>query len=247
MTASTWSLIRSDVDRYRYMTATDKTVGQRRPDGPVITIKAILMCQGLQASIVYRIGHGLVCWQPASSIGRLARMACRTAHFVASKIVEATTGISIAERAAIGPGLYIGHFGGVIIGAVQIGANCNISHGVTLGRSGRVDSYQRPRLGDRVWIGPGAVITGDVEVGEDAVVGANAVVTHKVPARSGAYGVPARVQHNTASFDLISYRGVEIDSARLISRRLAEQVQSPTPLPSQPTRGSHVKQTQATE
>lgn len=218
MTTSTWSLIRSDVDRYRYMSALDdhgSAVGERDGRGTRATLRAIVLCKGLQASVVYRIGHALYRWQPRGSAGRVARIGGRVLHFAATRFVEMTTGISIAERATIGRGLYIGHFGGVIIGVVEIGDNCNISHGVTLGRSGRVGSFGRPRLADRVWIGPGAVLTGPIAVGHDAVIGANAVVTRDVPAGAAALGVPAVSRPGKPSFEMITYRGVDSDPSRI--------------------------------
>lgn len=225
MTTSIRDLIRSDIDRYRFMATSDQTAPLGRLSGPLVTFRVLVMCQGLQASIVYRLGHGLLLWQPRSTLGRFARMAGRVAHFVAGRCVEVTTGISIAERATIGPGLYIGHFGGIIVGAVTIGTNCNLSHGVTLGRSGRIGSYERPIVGDRVWIGPGAVLTGDVRIGDDAVIGANSVVTRPVPARCAAYGVPATILPDTASFGMILYRDAHADIGRAASvSRLADSI-----------------------
>ncbi|MEP6981619.1 MAG: hypothetical protein ABJA16_12720, partial [Nakamurella sp.] len=202
MPDSAWSMIRSDVDRYRYMLSFDDATAARPGDrdgsrvggtGPLNTLRAVVLCKGLQATVVYRFGHALFRWQPTSTPARALRIAGRLVHFAATRFVEMTTGISIAERATIGRGLYIGHFGGVIIGVVTLGDNCNISHGVTLGRSGRVGSFGRPELRDRVWVGPGAVLTGPIFIGHDAVIGANAVVTRDVPAGAAALGVPAAI------------------------------------------------------
>jgi serine O-acetyltransferase len=85
---------------------------------------------------------------------------------------------------------------------------------VVLGRSGRAGELDRPVLGDRCWVGPGAVLAGRVDVGDDAVVGANAVVTTSVPARGAAYGAPVRVLPERPSFDMVVYRGQETDPAR---------------------------------
>lgn len=228
-----WSLIRSDIDRYRFMMAIDETAPMAKTGGAVVTLRTVVLCKGLQATIVYRLGHAMLEWQPAGVVGVIAKRFGRLAHFVASKLVEMTTGISIAERAQIGPGFYIGHFGGVIVGVVRIGANCNISHGVTLGRSGRVGEYGRPSIGDRVWIGPGAVITGGTDIGDDAIVGANAVVTRNVPARSAALGVPAQVRPGSASFDMITYRSAETDESRRTSLAIAGRLERRSALPTQ--------------
>jgi serine O-acetyltransferase len=245
MTASMWSLIRSDVDRYRYMMALDGTAepgrdGDTAGTGPVATVRAVVLCKGLQASVVYRLGHALYRWQPRNPPARIARIGGRLLHFGATRLIEMTTGISIAERASIGRGLYIGHFGGVIIGVVNLGENCNISHGVTLGRSGRVGSYGRPTLHDRVWVGPGAVVTGPVTVGHDAVIGANAVVTRDVPAGTAALGVPATLRPGKSSFDMITYRNAATDPARTAARGALTDDRSATAgrIPPQESRGS---------
>lgn len=110
-------------------------------------------------------------------------------------------GIDISRDARIGAGLYIGHFGGIVVNAaVAIGNNCNLSHGVTLGRINRGDRAGCPTIGDDVYIGPGAKILGRISIGDRAAIGANAVVIEDVPADVAVGGVPARV---------ISQRGSE--------------------------------------
>jgi serine O-acetyltransferase len=218
-TSGLLTLIRSDIDRYSFLFEVDGTATISMRLKFVATARSLLLCQGLQATIVHRIGHALCEWRPAGVGGRIVRILARTAHFASSRLVETITGISIADRASIGPGLYIGHFGGVIIGAATVGENCNLSHGVTIGRSGRIGQFGRPTLGDRVWIGPGAVITGAVTIGEDAVVGANAVVTKSVPARAAALGVPARVIADRPSFEMVAFRDSANDSGRARSMR----------------------------
>ncbi len=94
-------------------------------------------------------------------------------------------GLDISYRTTIGPGLYIGHFGGVIVhGDVVIGANCNLSQGVTLGVLNRGPNAGVPVLGDRVFVGPGAIVLGKVHIGDDSLIGANSLVTFDVPASS---------------------------------------------------------------
>ncbi|MBS0581181.1 MAG: serine acetyltransferase [Proteobacteria bacterium] len=102
-------------------------------------------------------------------------------------------GIDISRDASIGSGLYIGHFGGIVVNeAVRIGNNCNLSHGVTLGRLNRGDRMGCPSIGNDVYIGPGAKILGRINVGDRAAIGANAVVVADVPADAVVGGVPAR-------------------------------------------------------
>jgi serine O-acetyltransferase len=213
------TLLRSDVDRYSYMLELDGTAALPRETALTSALRALAMCPGLRAVVVHRLGHALVTWSPASPVGRAARLAGRLGHFAANRWVEITTGISIAERAHVGRGFYIGHFGGVIVGAATLGDHCTISQGVTIGRSGRAGEEELPRIGDRVWIGPGAVVAGAVTVGRDAIVGANAVVTRPVPPRSSALGAPARIHHGPGSFGMVVYRGVELDGGRATSLR----------------------------
>lgn len=207
-------LMRSDVDRYSYMLELDGTAAVRWEPRVLQTLRAVLMCQGLKASLVYRVGHALAVWAPQDLPTKMLRLALRLGHWLVNRGVEAGTGISINEHAVIGRGLYIAHFGGIIVGAVRIGDHCNLSQNVTLGRSGRKGDTGRPDLGDRVWIGPGAVIAGDVSIGDDAVVGANSVVTRTVPARSSALGAPPAIRPGRASFEMVVYRSSHADEAR---------------------------------
>jgi serine O-acetyltransferase len=103
-------------------------------------------------------------------------------------------GISISARTPIGPGLYIGHFGGIHVnqGAV-IGANCNLQQDVTLAKANRGARAGAPVIGDNVFIGAGAKIIGHIQVGDGAAIGANAVVTRDVPPGAAVAGIPARV------------------------------------------------------
>jgi len=103
-------------------------------------------------------------------------------------------GIDIPPSTQVGPGLYINHPGGIVVnsGAV-IGANCNLSHEVTLGQANRGARAGLPVVGDGVYIGPGAKIVGAVRVGDDVAIGANAVVTSDVPDHAVVGGVPAQV------------------------------------------------------
>lgn len=108
-------------------------------------------------------------------------------------------GINIPAPTRIGPGLFIGHAGGIVVNAgVVIGRDCNLSHNVTIG----VSHGKRPGvpvIGDRVYIGPGAVVFGAIRVGDDVAVGANAVVLEDVPAGATVVGGAARVLLNRGS------------------------------------------------
>lgn len=103
-------------------------------------------------------------------------------------------GIAIPEYTVIGPGLFINRFGGVMInGDAIIGANCNITHGAMLGQSNRGANAGSPILGDRVFLAAGSKVIGRVRIGDDAVVGANAVVTKDVPEKGVVGGIPAKL------------------------------------------------------
>lgn len=110
-------------------------------------------------------------------------------------------GISIPWYTKISPGLFIGHFGAIVVnGDATIGANCNLSQGVTIGQSNRGDRAGCPVLGDNVYIGPGAKLIGAIKIGNNVAIGANAVVTKDVPDNAVVAGVPAKI---------ISMNGVE--------------------------------------
>lgn len=118
-----------------------------------------------------------------------ARLPLAILAAVTQRLIEMTTGISIAGGARFGPGLYIGHFGGITVGpGVVVGENCNLSQGVTLG-----DHGGSPVIGDCVYVAPGAKVFGAIVVGDNVAIGANAVVNRDVPAGSTAVGVPARI------------------------------------------------------
>jgi len=104
------------------------------------------------------------------------------------------TGIEIHPGAKIGNGLFIDHGMGVVIGeTAEIGDNCTIYQGVTLGGTGKDEGKRHPTIGNNVMIGSGAKVLGPFLVGDNAKIAANAVVLHEVPPNCTAVGVPARV------------------------------------------------------
>lgn len=110
-------------------------------------------------------------------------------------------GMEIFPQTKIAEGFYIGHFGGIVINPkVKIGKNCNISQGVTIGRSNRGKYQGVPEIGDNVYIGPGVKIMGGIKIGNNVAIGANAVVTKNFDDDSVIAGVPAK---------LLSKEGVE--------------------------------------
>jgi Serine acetyltransferase len=103
-------------------------------------------------------------------------------------------GFDIPAETIIGNGLYIGHFGGVVISSkAVIGENCNLSQNVTIGVNVRGKRKGYPIIKDNVYIGPGAVIIGGITIGNNVAIGANAVVLDNIPDDSVVVGVPGKV------------------------------------------------------
>ena len=114
-------------------------------------------------------------------------------------------GISISHRTQIGSGLYMGHFGGIVVSRqVVIGRNCNLSHQTTLGVANRGANKGYPAIGNNVYVGPGAMVIGNGRVGDNVAIGANCVVTHDVPANSVVVGVPGKVISSEGSAGYIN-------------------------------------------
>ena len=115
-------------------------------------------------------------------------------------------GISIPHVTQIGPGLYIGHFGGIVVNPrVSIGHNCNLSHGVTIGQKNRGKYKGYPKIGDCVFIGPGVSIIGSVIIGSNVAIGANAVVVHDINDNEVAGGNPAKIISTKGAQDYINW------------------------------------------
>jgi serine O-acetyltransferase len=131
--------------------------------------------------------------------------------------LEILTQIHLSTTAKIGPGLNLPHLGTIVIGSGSVvGQNCTIAHGVTIGHAGGRSrtGADYPVIGDRVYIGPGAIVIGPITIGNDALIGAGAVVVKSVPPRGVVAGNPARLLGMTGSFDLIEYPGMENDFNR---------------------------------
>jgi len=113
--------------------------------------------------------------------------------------VQTTTGVFIEPERKIGPGFHIGHFGDIILGFEEIGADCNVAQGVTLGYGYKDGVWGLPRLGDRVWIASGAKVIGPVSLANGTVVGTNAVVNKDTDENAVVAGIPARVLSHKGS------------------------------------------------
>jgi serine O-acetyltransferase len=144
---------------------------------------------GFWALQVYRFGHLRYRFQ-----SKVVRYPLAALHLVLAKLAEMLCGVTIGVAAKIGRRLVIEHSGAIVVhGNTVIGDDCIIRQGVTIGNRRMDRPMEAPRIGNRVNIGAGAKILGAVQVGDDADIGANAVVITDVPAGALAVGVPARI------------------------------------------------------
>ncbi|UCF78470.1 MAG: serine O-acetyltransferase [Candidatus Eiseniibacteriota bacterium] len=145
-------------------------------------LEVILTYSGFHAVFWHRVAHRLYHW----GFPFLPRMISQVSRFF--------TGVEIHPAAEIGGGFFIDHGTGVVIGETSIiGDDVTLFQGVTLGGTGKERGKRHPTLGDRVVVGAGAKILGDITVGDDVYVGANAVVLRDVPKNSTVVGIPGRV------------------------------------------------------
>lgn len=114
-------------------------------------------------------------------------------------------GFDISPNTHIGPGLYLGHFGGVVISQhATLASNINVAQGVTIGAESRGPRKGAPTIEDRVWIGANAVIVGKITVGHDALIAPGAFVNFDVPSKSVVLGNPGRIVSRTGSAGYIN-------------------------------------------
>lgn len=171
-----WSTVRADVARFQ------------EEDRSLRALVRGLLSQGFQALFVYRAFR----WFYERHIPT------QPARFFIERFVEIITGISIPAQAQIGKGLRIHHFGGIIVHSdAVIGEYCTLYHGVTLGDRGGWGGA--PHIGNHVVIGAGAKLLGQIEVGDNCQIGANAVVRMSVPPGCLAVGVPAVIKERTTT------------------------------------------------
>jgi len=127
-------------------------------------------------------------------------------------LVKWMTGIEIHPGARIGRGLFIDHGFGVVIGETAvIGDNVTLFQGVTLGGTGKERGKRHPTIGNNVVIGAGAKVLGNITIGDDSMIGANAVVIRDVPDHSTVVGVPGRVAKTKDRH----FHGINLDHTHL--------------------------------
>jgi serine O-acetyltransferase len=150
------------------------------------TWEVITCYPGFHALLFHRVAHGL--WK--GGLKWLARFVSHLARWL--------TGIEIHPGASIGRRFFIDHGMGVVIGeTAEIGDDCTLYHGVTLGGTSWAKGKRHPTLRANVVVGAGAKILGPITMGEGSRVGSNAVVVKDVPPGATAVGIPARIIERT--------------------------------------------------
>ena len=166
------------VEEVRY----DVAAFRQRDPAARSDLEVLLLYSGLHARTAHRLSHGLY----------------KNGHTLAARAVsqgaKMITGIEIHPGATIGRGLVIDHGSGVVIGeTAEIGDDCTLYQGVTLGGTGKDEGKRHPTLGNNVMVGAGAKVLGPLTIGDNAKIAAGAVVLSEIPSNSTAVGIPARV------------------------------------------------------
>jgi serine O-acetyltransferase len=143
--------------------------------------------QGFWAIAVHRLGN----WR--MGLAKLIRIPFTLLYRFLFKWVEWTCGITLPYTVKLGRRVRIWHHGGMVLHAASIGDDVHIRQNTTFGIARKDKLFELPTIEDRVDIGCGVAILGNVTVGHDSAIGANAVVLKDVPPRSVAVGVPAKV------------------------------------------------------
>ena len=145
-------------------------------------LEVLMLYSGVHAIRAYRVAHKLYLGKkyfPARAVSQFAKF---------------ITGIEIHPGATIGKGLVIDHGSGVVIGeTAEIGDNCTLYQGVTLGGTGKDTGKRHPTLGNNVMVGAGAKVLGPFRIGDNSKIAAGAVVLSEIPSNATAVGIPARV------------------------------------------------------
>ena len=145
-------------------------------------VEVLLLYNGLHATLFYRLAH----W--------LYRHKCKFLARLISQLTKFFTGIEIHPAAKIGKRLVIDHGTGIVIGATaEVGDDCLLYQGVTLGGTGKDTGKRHPTLGNNVMVGSGAKVLGPFRVGNNVRIAANSVVLREVPDNATVVGVPGRV------------------------------------------------------
>lgn len=179
-----WQLLREDLQ-----------VARDRDPAARSTLEVALAYPGVHAVWAHRLTHRM--WRTP-----VLRLPAR----LISQATRSATGIEIHPAATLGRRLFIDHGMGVVVGETSVvGDDVTLFHGTTLGGRSMTHGKRHPTIGNRVVVGAGAKVLGAVWVGDDAQVGANAVVVKDVPAGAVAVGVPATVRERPAASPGVDY------------------------------------------
>ncbi len=174
--------VKKTVDSIRSEIRDDIAAVRQRDPAARSDLEILLLYSGVHAILAYRVAHKLYLSKHYFSARAISQWA------------RHKTGIEIHPGATIGKGLFIDHGMGVVIGeTTEIGDNCTLYQGVTLGGTGKDVGKRHPTLGNNVLVGAGAKVLGPFKISDNSKIAANAVVLEEVPENSTAVGIPARV------------------------------------------------------
>ncbi len=170
------------IEAIRQEISDDIAAVRERDPAAKSNMEVLLLYSGVHAILAYRVAHKLYLSE----------------HYLAARAISQwarhKTGIEIHPGATIGRRLFIDHGMGVVIGeTTEIGDDCTLYQGVTLGGTGKDVGKRHPTLGNNVLVGAGAKVLGPFTIADNAKIAANAVVLKEVPENSTAVGIPARV------------------------------------------------------
>ena len=191
---------------------------QKRDPAARSKLEVFLLYPGVHATLYHRAAH----WCYGHHMKFLARWLSQWSRF--------WTGIEIHPGAKIGRRLVIDHGMGIVIGeTAEIGDDCLLYHGVTLGGTGKDQGKRHPTIGNNVMVSTGAKVLGPFKVGDNARIAANAVVLSEVPDNSTAVGIPAQIvridgrsTHYADEVDQTSVNNPTLDKLSALAQRIEE-------------------------
>ncbi len=192
---------------------TDIDAVKERDPAATGDVQILLTSSGVHAILSHRVAH------------KLHKKGFVLPARLLSQASKRATGIEIHPGATIGRGLVIDHGTGVVIGeTAEIGDNCTLYQGVTLGGTGKDIGKRHPTLRNNVMVGAGAKVLGPLVIGENSKIASNAVVLADIPENSTAVGIPARVvRRGGQKVDMLDQIHIPDPVAQEI-RRLEERI-----------------------
>jgi serine O-acetyltransferase len=178
-----FDLIKSDIQRCIRIDSDSKNPSRYKK------MMIILLKAPLHALLLYRFLN----WNYRKVKFSLLRKFITLITLPLSFWYKAIWGIDIDRQASIGKGFYIGHPGGIHIGPIRIGDNCNIGHNVTIGIGGRGEERGLPEIGNQIWIGALSVIFGKISIGDHSTILPGTILSKSVPDHVTVAGNPGRV------------------------------------------------------